>query len=317
MKVLVTGGAGFIGFHVCKTLFEQGHDVVTIDNYNSYYDPKLKRARSAILRDMGVNITLGDLDNADLLNILVEKQNPDLIIHLAAYGGVRYSLEEPMLYIENNIVNTQNVIEAAVMAGVKKVVYASSSTVMTGNDLPWKESDPLQHQLSPYGYTKACNESQFITSDIENTIGLRFFTVYGPWGRPDMALFKFVDHILRDEHINLFGQGLMYRDYTYIDDIIQGVNIVIDKITSTETPINEIYNIGNSQPIMLADFVDIIEDKLGKKAKRLYLPKHPADPMNTFSNCTKLERLGYKPTTDVAKGVGLFVDWYKHYYGIN
>jgi UDP-glucuronate 4-epimerase len=245
----------------------------------------------------------------------IEEQKPDLVIHLAAYAGVRHSFNNPMEYIENNILGTQNLIVACEKNKVDNIIYASTSCVMSGNELPWKEDEPTLHQLNPYGYTKRTNECQFKTSRIYRNIGLRFFTVYGPWGRPDMALFSFSRAILKGEEIGLFNYGDMKRDFTYVDDIVQGISIVTNKILSVDIPLSEIYNIGYGQQVELMDFVKEIEHNFGKKAIIEYLPKHPADSQETWSDTTKLQDLGYKPTTSIKDGVKKFADWYKEFYG--
>ena len=315
-KVLITGMAGFIGFHVAKKLFSLGYEVHGFDNYNDYYEVSLKEARTKELDKLGIDVIDCDLKNLDGVKSIIEVLKPDAVIHLAAYAGVRHSLDHPRKYIDNNIVGTQNLIEACEMHGVSNVVYASTSCVMAGNELPWKEDEPTFHQMNPYGFSKRANESQFKTSKIARNIGLRFFTVYGPWGRPDMALFTFTRSILKGETIGLFNYGDMKRDFTYIDDIVQGINIVVDRVFSVDTPLSEIYNIGYGQQVDLIDFVRAIEDNFGQKAIIDYLPKHPADSQETWSDTTKLQSLGYRPTTSIRDGVKYFSDWYKEFYGV-
>ena len=241
-RIAITGAAGFIGFHLVKKLVDEGHEVMGFDSFNDYYDVKLKQDRATELKmNYGVEIDPADLkDKDDLLNWF-ETNTPELVIHLAAYAGVRNSLDYPEDYIQNNIVGTHNLIEACNAYDVKKVIYASTSCVMAGNELPWKEDEKVGYPLNPYGYSKLCNESMFMASDIDAAIGLRFFTVYGPWGRPDMALFDFTNKIIKNEPIDLFNHGDMIRDFTYVDDIVNGINIVIDYIQSSMF-IKDIYN---------------------------------------------------------------------------
>lgn len=316
-KILITGGAGFIAFHLANSLKSKGHDVVGFDNYNTYYDPSLKEARVAELAKNGITIHTADLRNKDQMNDLVAAEKPDVVMHLAAYAGVRHSMDNARDYIENNIIGTQNLIEACESNGVAKIVYASTSCVMAGNSLPWKEDEPTNHQLNPYGYSKRTNECQFKVAKIEKVIGLRFFTVYGPWGRPDMALFTFTKNILDSKPINVFNYGDMKRDFTYVDDIVQGIGIVIDRVLSVDNSINEIYNIGYGQQVNLMEFIHEIEKNFGRVADKNLLPKHPADTQETWSDTTKLKALGYQPTTPVSVGIEKFANWYKSYYKVN
>jgi len=316
-KIAITGLAGFIGFHLAQKLHAAGHHVIGFDNYNDYYDPQLKKARASKLIDnCGIVVEKGDLIDAEFMNDWIKYKRPDIVMHLAAYAGVRHSMVEPNNYIQNNIVGTHNLIEACWANDVKKVVYASTSCVMAGNLLPWNESEKLGYQLNPYGYTKATNESQFMASTIPTTVGLRFFTVYGPWGRPDMALFDFTRKIIADKEIDLFNYGDMIRDFTYVDDIVQGICIIIEK-SLKDTFAKEIYNIGNGKQVQLMDFVKNIEKQLGRTAKKNLVPKHPADTHATWSDTTKLQALGYKAETPIELGVEKFVEWYKSYYGVN
>ena len=310
-----TGGAGFIAFHLAKKLKSAGHQVSGFDNFNNYYDPKLKYARVAELEKNDIYIDTGDLQDKDTLEQYFKSNDFDIVMHLAAYAGVRHSLVEPEKYITNNIVGTHNLIEACKKADIKKIVYASTSCVMAGNPLPWNESEKLGYQLNPYGYTKATNESQFMASDFTSAIGLRFFTVYGPWGRPDMALFDFTNNIVKGNSIKLFNHGDMIRDFTYVDDIVQGIEIILNHAMKWD--IKEIYNIGYGEQVQLMDFVDHIEKNLGREAIKEYVPKHPADTQATWSNTKKLQALGYKPTTPIETGITAFIDWYKSYYGVN
>ena len=229
-----------------------------------------------------IYIDTGDLQDKDTLEQYFKSNDFDIVMHLAAYAGVRHSLVEPEKYITNNIVGTHNLIEACKKADIKKIVYASTSCVMAGNPLPWNESEKLGYQLNPYGYTKATNESQFMASDFTSAIGLRFFTVYGPWGRPDMALFDFTNNIVKGNSIKLFNHGDMIRDFTYVDDIVQGIEIILNHAMKWD--IKEIYNIGYGEQVQLMDFVDHIEKNLGREAIKEYVPKHPADTQATWSN---------------------------------
>jgi UDP-glucuronate 4-epimerase len=312
MKIFITGIAGFIGYHLARKLFSQGHHVLGIDSYNNYYDVSLKRSRAAKLEDLGIEVSYGDLTSTTFKSDWYDKlEGIDAVIHLAAYAGVRYSLEFPKLYINNNIIGTQNLIEACEHWEVNKVLYASTSSVMNGNPVPWDENTKLHNQKHPYGYSKVVNESQFQMSSIENTIGMRFFTVYGPWGRPDMALFDFTKNILAGNEIAVFNNGDMVRDFTYVDDIIDGVTILLAQSGK------HIYNIGRGEKVQLMDFIDEIEKNLDQKAKIKMAPMHPADAKETWSDTTKLKALGYNPKVSIEEGVSKFVHWYKNYYKIN
>ena len=316
-KIAITGLAGFIGSTLAHKLHADGHHVVGFDNFNDYYDPELKKARATkLIDDCGIVVEKVDLKDAKDLKDWVYYKRPDIIMHLAAYAGVRHSMVEPGKYIDNNVVGTHNLIEACWNAGVTKAVYASTSCVMAGNELPWTEDEKLGYQLNQYGYTKATNESQFMASAIPSTVGLRFFTVYGPWGRPDMALFDFTKNIIAGNEIELFNYGDMIRDFTYVDDIVQGISIILEK-TLAEDHAKQIYNIGNGRQVQLMEFVENIEKQLGRTANKKLVPKHPADTQATWSDCTKLKALGYSPETPIEKGVENFVTWYKSYYGVN
>lgn len=315
-KICITGGAGFIGFHLAQKLHADGHEVYGFDSFNNYYDPALKWARQQKLAELTIPIAQLNLNDRDELTNYMKHHKFDLVMHLAAYAGVRHSMVEPDKYIENNIVGTHNLIQACSEAEIDKVVYASTSCVMAGNPLPWNESEKLGYQLNPYGYTKATNESQFMASTLPVTVGLRFFTVYGPWGRPDMALFDFTNKIIEGKTIDLFNFGDMIRDFTYVDDIVQGIQIIIEK-SLQDSNAKEIYNIGNGRQVQLMEFVENIEKQLGRKADKNLVPKHPADTQATWSDTSKLRKLGYEPTTSIEEGVEKFVNWYKSYYGVN
>ena len=239
-------------------------------------------------------------------------ENPDAVIHLAAYAGVRTSLEQPQMYMMNNIKGTHHLIEACEMLDIHKVLYASTSSVNTG-PIPFKEDPPGQAK-HPYAMTKIANESMFNYARIQSTTGLRFFTVYGPWGRPDMALYKFVDNIIHGTEIEVYNDGNMSRDFTYIDDIVDGVIIALE---SMEHGKNEIYNIGYGERVQLMDFVQEIEKNLDREAIIRYSPMHPADNQDTWSDTTKLQALGYKPKVSMQEGVANFVEWYKTYHKVN
>ena len=316
MKYYITGINGFIGFTLAKKLSELGHDVTGIDNLNHYYDVSLKIARNRILQsDYKVRSYYGNiLSNSDLDHTF-SKEKPDVVIHLAAYAGIRNSLENPNLYINNNIYGTQNLINVCEKYGVEKVLYASTSSVMANNNIwPWNEQERLGDMLSPYAYTKQSNEHQFKISKIKNTMGLRFFTVYGPWGRPDMALFTFANKIVAGEPIDVYNYGNMKRDFTYVDDIVQGIFGLLEQIPKGD----EIFNIGYGKQVGLIEFITEIEKNLGRIAEKNMLPMHPADSKETWSDTSKLYNLtGYNPKTNVVDGVKEFIDWYKSYYKVN
>jgi UDP-glucuronate 4-epimerase len=314
MKIFITGLAGMIGFYSAKHLASQGHTVVGIDNFNDYYDVELKKERAQILQDdYNIDVVNADSCTADYDTLLA---GTDVVLHLAAYANPRHALKEPQLYIDTNITGTQRLIEGVERNNINNVVYASSSCVMHGQPLPWNEHDLPGFQNNPYGWSKRANECQFMHSNIKRHMGLRFFTVYGPYGRPDMALFDFTRKILAQETIELYNYGDMKRDFTYVEDIVQGIGCVIDCILNTVTEIKEIYNIGFGESVNLMDFLHHIEDQLGMKAVVKLMPKHPADVPATWSDTTKIKKLGYQPTTDIANGVEKFVAWYKKYYKI-
>ena len=316
MKYYITGINGFIGFTLAKKLKELGHEVTGIDNMNHYYDVSLKIARNRILvKEYGIRSNYGSLlSNGDLSHTL-SKEKPDVVIHLAAYAGIRNSIENPNQYITNNVTGTQNLINACEKYGIENVLYASTSSVMADNKIwPWNEQERLGEMLSPYAYTKQSNEHQFKISKIKNTMGLRFFTVYGPWGRPDMALFTFANKIVAGEPIDVYNYGNMKRDFTYVDDIVQGIFGLLDQIPEGD----EIFNIGYGKQVGLMEFITEIEKNLGRTAEKNMLPMHPADSKETWSDTSKLYNLtGYNPKTSVADGVKEFIDWYKSYYRIN
>lgn len=309
MKILITGIAGFIGMHTAIRLQELGHTVMGFDNLNSYYDPELKSERVEVLKEKGINFWKADLTDAGAMYDIVSQTKPEMVIHLAAMAGVRYSMDHADEYITNNALGTLNLIRACESNDVENVIYASTSCVMHGNELPWGEPEYLYPQINPYGYTKAITESQFHISKIPNAVGLRFFTVYGPWGRPDMALFDFTKNILAGNPITLFNNGDMYRDFTYIDDIVQGIECVVDNMTP-----RDMYALGRGEVIELQRFVDAIQKSLGVDAIIEYGPKHPADAHITSSDTRKLQSIGYNPQTSIEEGVDRFVKWYMEHY---
>ena len=344
MKILVTGAAGFIGFHLVKHLLQIGHSVVGVDQINNYYDVKLKMDRLAFSGiifkiskgELGVRSSKyhsyifykASLEDKAAINNIVNKEQPDAICNLAAQAGVRHSIENPDAYIKSNILGFQNIIEASRTFNIKNFSYASSSSVYGGNEnLPFSENDRVDNPISLYAATKKSNELvAFTYSHLYgiSTTGLRFFTVYGPWGRPDMALFLFVKAILSGESINVFNNGNMLRDFTYIDDIIQGIVKVIENPVKTpkeSTQINptkapyKIYNIGNNNPVKLMDFIYAIEKSLDKKFEINFMPIQPGDVPKTYANVDLLaNELGYRPATPIQVGIDNFVNWYLEYY---
>lgn len=319
MKFLVTGNAGFIGFHLTKRLLEEGQEVVGVDNLNPYYDPKLKKARLKILKKHA-NFSFYRLDIANLAdfeNVFTENKI-DKVCHLAAQAGVRYSLENPHLYEQANMVGFLNLLELMRKYEVKNLVYASSSSVYGGiKKIPFSERMKINKPISLYAATKAANELYaHVYHHLYglNTVGLRFFTVYGPWGRPDMALFLFTKAILEDKPIKVFNQGQMKRDFTYVDDIVDGIMASLNKVSELGY---EVFNLGCADPVNLLDFIKTIEKSLGKKAKKEFLPLQPGDVPNTFADVSKAKKLlGYQPKVKIEEGVGEFVNWYRQYYKI-
>lgn len=310
MKIVITGIAGFIGMHTALRLKELGHEVMGFDNLNNYYEPLLKKERVACLQEKDIGFQFLDLRDRLRLMDYISTTKPDMVIHLAAMAGVRYSMDHADEYLDTNCHGSLNLITACEANDIQNVIYASTSCVMHGNELPWGEPEYLYPQINPYGYTKAITESQFHISKIPNAVGLRFFTVYGPWGRPDMALFDFTKNILAGKPITLFNNGDMQRDFTYVDDIVQGIGCVVDNMTP-----RDMYSIGRGEVVELQRFVDAIQDTLGKKAIIEYGPKHPADAKTTASDTTKLQSIGYKPKTSIEEGVNNFVQWYRRHYG--
>lgn len=311
MRILITGIAGMIGFHLTNRLKAYGHYVEGVDDFNDlYYDSKLKYDRAKILKLSGVKIHHTDFS-------YINYNTYDLVVHLAAHAAVRVSMDKQIEYIINNVTRTQVMIEAIEkLPKPIPVVYASTSCVQHGQPLPWKESDNPGHQNNYYGMTKRMNECQFISSKIPVAVGLRFFTAYGPWGRPDMALYIFTKNISEGKPIQVFNNGNMVRDFTYVEDICQGVHCAINYAATTPAS-KEIYNLGYGEQVRLMDFVELIAKELGKEPIIQMMPRHPADVLETWSDTTKLRALGYRPTTPIKEGVEKFVDWFKQYESNN
>lgn len=335
MKVLVTGAAGFIGFHLSKKLLENGIEVVGLDNLNTYYDIFLKKDRLIQLRDYP-KFSFFELDLADRTEMenLFHTQKFEVVINLAAQAGVRYSLKNPHAYIDSNVVGFINILEGCRHHEVKHLVYASSSSVYGANTkMPFSVHDNVDHPVSLYAATKKANELMAHTySHLYGlpTTGLRFFTVYGSWYRPDMALFLFTKAILAGEPINVFNHGNMQRDFTYIDDIVEGVIRVMNKIPESNIGWNSdrpdpgtskapyrLYNIGNNSPVELMHLIGVLEECLGRKAKKNILPMQPGDVVATYADVDDLTAdVGFKPSTPIETGVAKFVDWYRDYYAV-
>ena len=314
-RILITGAAGFIGMHLCKSLLDDGYEVLGIDNLNDYYDPKLKQDRLNELAPYK-NFTFQKIDISDRepLTRAFINFKPQMVFNLAAQTGVRYSIENPYVYMNANIVGFLNIIELCRHNDVKGLIYASSSSVYGGNTkIPFSVIDRVDNPISLYAATKIASE--LIANTYSHlyglhTTGLRYFTVYGPWGRPDMALFIFTKKIMAGESISVFNDGNMKRDFTYIDDIISGSRLAIDKNYKCE-----VFNLGNHKSEHLMDFIRLIEEKLGKKAEIDFLPMQPGDVPESFADIDKsVEMLGYKPTTNVDSGVGQFLNWYNNYH---
>ena len=321
MTILVTGGAGFIGFYLSKALLERGEDVIGIDNLNDYYDPSLKKARLKQLEnEKNYQFLELDISNMDSLNDALGEKKITRIVHLAAQAGVRYSLQNPHAYVQSNLVGHVNMLELARnMDGLEHMAYASSSSVYGGRtDLPFLESDRADKPISLYAATKKSNELMSHTYahlyDIPLT-GLRFFTVYGPWGRPDMAYWSFTDKIIKGETVQVFNGGEMLRDFTYIDDIIDGIIRISDKGFVGEGVSHAVYNIGNNNPEKLEDFITILEKAIGKKMVRENLPMQPGDVPATYADISAIKRdYGFEPKTDLETGLTSFVGWFRQYF---
>jgi len=338
MKILVTGAAGFIGAAVSQYLINRGDQVVGIDNINDYYDVNLKHARldeikSSTAADLFSFIEMG-VEERDKMAALFEEHKFDRVVHLAAQAGVRYSLENPNAYVDSNIVGFVNILEGCRHSNVEHLVYASSSSVYGANEtMPFSEQHNVDHQVSLYAASKKANELMAHTySHLYNlpTTGLRFFTVYGPWGRPDMALFKFTKAILEGKTIQVYNYGNHRRDFTYIDDIVEGVIRSLDNVAkpnenwdgsnpdpSTSKAPYKVYNIGAQTPVHLLKFIETLESALGIEAKKELLPMQPGDVPDTYADVSSLvEDTGYQPSTDVETGVRAFVDWYREFYKV-
>lgn len=320
---LITGGAGFIGFHLSKRLLELGAKVIGLDNMNDYYEVSLKEARLDILKGYE-NFTFVKCDLADEEGVfaLFERERPDIAVNLAAQAGVRYSIENPDAYIQSNLVGFFHILEACRHYPVEHLVFASSSSVYGGNEkIPFSTEDRVDHPVSLYAATKKSNELMAYSYSKLYKIpvtGLRFFTVYGPYGRPDMACYKFALKIMKGEPIQIYNNGDMYRDFTYIGDIITGVENILcspPKADGQEARY-KIYNIGNNRPEKLMDFIAVLEKYLGKTAKKEYLPMQPGDVYRTYADVTDLMNdFNFKPSTSMDEGMRMFVEWFKEYYG--
>lgn len=331
MTTLITGVAGFIGYHMAEALLARDEKVVGVDNLNDYYDVSLKRAR---LSRIGANPLFDfrkiDISDRFLVRELFSVLKPKTVVHLAAQAGVRYSLTNPHAYIESNINGFLNIIEGCKKSEVQHLIYASSSSVYGGNsELPFSEGERVDKPLSLYGATKISNELMArVYSDLYDipTTGLRFFTVYGPWGRPDMSLYRFTKNIIANEPIDVFNDGNHRRDFTYIDDIVQGliatVKLVPSRISNESDkltlPPYQIFNIGNSRPVELLEMIKILEDTLGRKAKLNFMPRQPGDVCDTHADIGLLEKAtGYRPSTDLETGISKFVEWYKDFHRVS
>ncbi len=334
-KFLVTGAAGFIGFHVSRRLLDRGDEVVGLDNLNDYYDVRLKHDRLAQLHGhLQFRFVKAELADREALQQLFATDRPEVVIHLAAQAGVRYSLENPHAYVDSNLVGFMNVLEGCRHHGVRHLAYASSSSVYGANThMPFSVHHNVDHPVSLYAATKKANELMAHTySHLYRlpTTGLRFFTVYGPWGRPDMALFKFTRAMLAGQPIDVYNQGRMQRDFTYIDDIAEGVVRVADRVPvpnpawsgdapdpGTSLAPYKIYNIGNHQPVELLYFIEVLEQCLGRQAEKRLLPIQAGDVPATYADVDDLMRdVGFRPATPIEEGIARFVAWYREYYGV-
>lgn len=325
MKILITGGAGFIGFHLSKRLLSEGYTVIGYDNLNDYYDVNLKYARLEILKKYE-NFTFikGDLADKDKVFTLFSEYKPEIVVNLGAQAGVRYSITNPDTYIDSNIVGFFNILEACRNNPVKHLLYASSSSVY-GNQkkTPFSTYDNVDHPISLYAATKKSNELMAFTYSHLYKIpatGLRFFTVYGPFGRPDMAYFSFTNKIVKGEPIKVFNNGDMYRDFTYVDDIVEGICNMLECPPKEDENGDsyKVYNIGNNKPEKLMYFIETLEKAIGRTAKKEFLPMQPGDVYQTYADATELMNdFNFKPSTSIEDGLAKFADWYKEYYNIN
>lgn len=335
MKILITGAAGFVGMHLSNQLTNHSYSVIGLDNLNTYYDLNLKKDRLAQL-DGNSNFTFieCDLTERERINKIFEEHRPEIVINLAAQAGVRYSIENPYAYLDSNLTGFLNILEACRNYPVDHLLYASSSSVYGGNKVaPFSTNHNVDHPVSLYAATKKSNELMAHTySHLYNipTTGLRFFTVYGPWGRPDMAYFSFTKDILEGNPIKVFNHGKMERDFTYIDDIVEGIVKLIplapEKNPNWDESVDElgasfapyrVYNIGNNSPVPLMKFINVLEEKIGKEANKQYMEMQPGDVLRTYADVSELERdIDFKPSTSIEDGLGKFVDWYKEYYNV-
>jgi UDP-glucuronate 4-epimerase len=317
MKVFVTGSAGFVGFYTSQAFLERGDEVVGIDNFNDYYSPQLKKDRNTMLEKYkDYKFYNGSICDKELLEKIFNKEKLDKICHLAAQAGVRYSIDHPFAYQQSNLEGFLNIIEFSKQFKVKNFVFASSSSVYGGTkSIPFSEEEKLDKPLSLYGATKISNEAiAYSYSHLFSIpcVGLRFFTVYGPWGRPDMAYYKFTDRIVKGEPIDVYNYGKMRRDFTYIDDIVKGVLASLDRSFDFE-----VFNLGNSNTVELEYFIECIEKELGMKAEKNMLPLQPGDVVETYANISKAKNmLGFDPKINIEEGIKKFIEWYQEYHNI-
>jgi UDP-glucuronate 4-epimerase len=334
MRILVTGSAGFIGYHTACRLLDRGDRVVGVDSLSDYYDVRLKEARlTRLLGRKGFAFHRLDVADRGGLKVLFERERPQRVVHLAAQAGVRYSLTNPAAYVDSNLVGFGNILEGCRHQGVEHLVYASSSSVYGANKVtPFSVHHTVDHPVSLYAATKKANELMAHTySHLYGlpTTGLRFFTVYGPWGRPDMALFLFTRAILAGQPIDVFNHGRMQRDFTYIDDIVEGVVRILDRVPAPDPAWDavaadpgtshapyRVYNIGGNRPVELLRFIEVLEECLGKKAEKNLLPLQPGDVVSTCADTADLERdTGFRPGVSIEEGIARFVEWYREFYG--
>lgn len=335
-KILITGAGGFIGFHLSKLLLSKNYEIIGIDNINDYYDQKLKEDRIKILKGNDkFRFFKIDIKDKERVDKLFESEKFNYVINLAAQAGVRYSIENPYAYVDSNLIGFVNILEACRKNKPEHLIYASSSSVYGGNKItPFSTEHNVDHPVSLYAATKKSNELMAHTySHLYRipTTGLRFFTVYGPWGRPDMAYFSFTKNILSGKPIKVFNHGQMERDFTYVEDITEGIYKLLDKIpqpnekwdetkdgiSSSSAPY-KIYNIGNNQPIKLEKFINVLEEKIGKKAEKIYMEMQPGDVIRTYADVSDLEKeINFKPSTTIEEGLEKFAEWYFEYYKIN
>lgn len=314
-RILITGSAGFIGFHLAKELLSRGFIIIGIDNFNNYYDTSLKENRNKLLEEYNnYKIYRGDISDRDFLKKVFKDEKFDFVINLAAQAGVRYSIDNPHVYVQSNLVGFANLIEEVHLAGINNFIYASSSSVYGANNkIPFSTEDKTDSPISLYAATKKANELIAYTYNSLykiNTTGLRFFTVYGPFGRPDMAYFSFTRNIINNNAILLFNNGEMLRDFTYISDIVEGIILAMEKIGGYR-----IYNLGNNKPVKLVDFINILEKHIGKKAIKKFTEMQQGDVLETYADIREAKaELGWSPNIDIKDGLLQFINWYKRYY---